>query len=50
MSVIIKEIEAGSPAAKTKIQSGDTLVSINQNEIMDVLDYRFCQNDTKLTL
>lgn len=50
MSVIIKEIEAGSPASKTKIQSGDTLVSINQNEIMDVLDYRFWQNDTKLTL
>lgn len=50
MAVKISEIDAGSIAAKKKIQSGDTLISINGNEINDVLDYRFYINDTKLLL
>lgn len=39
-----------SIAEKKKIKSGDTLVSINGNEINDVLDYRFYLTDTKITL
>lgn len=50
MAVKISSVEAGSLAAKKKIQAGDTLFSINGNEINDVLDYRFYINDTKLML
>ncbi len=50
MSVIIGNVLAGSPARKAGVKSGDILVSLNGNEIMDVLDYRFYQNDTKITL
>ncbi|MBE6750152.1 MAG: DUF512 domain-containing protein [Ruminococcaceae bacterium] len=50
MSVIIKAVVKGSPAYKAKISAGDTLVSIDGNEIMDVLDYRFYQNEAKLTV
>ena len=39
-----------SIAEKKKIKSGDVLVSINGNEINDVLDYRFYLTDTKITL
>ncbi len=35
-----------SIAAKAGIRGGDMLVSINQNEIRDVLDYRFYLTDT----
>ncbi len=48
MSVIIKDVEKGSAASKARIKAGDTLVSINGNIIMDVLDYRFYQNDKKI--
>ena len=48
MSVIIKDVEKKSPAAKARIKSGDTLVSLNGNIIMDVLDYRFYQNNEKV--
>ena len=48
MSVIIKSVKKGSPAEKKGIKSGDTLLSINKNDIMDVLDYRFYQNNEKL--
>ena len=50
MSVVIEDVVKGSPAAKARIKAGDTLVSIDGNEIMDVLDYRFYQNNSKLTL
>lgn len=39
-----------SPADKVGIRSGDVLVSINGNEINDVLDYQFYADDTKLEL
>ncbi len=45
MSVVIKDVEKGSVAAKAHIKQGDILVSINGNIIMDVLDYRFYQNN-----
>ena len=50
MSVIIKSVEYGSPAHKAGIKDGCTLISINKNDIMDVLDYRFYQNNTKLVV
>ena len=48
MSVIIKAVEKGSIAEKARIKASDTLVSINGNIIMDVLDYRFYQNKEKI--
>ena len=48
MSVIIECVEKGSPAYKAGITSGDTLLTINGNEIVDVLDYRFYQKNEKL--
>ncbi len=50
MSVIIESVIKGSVAQKCGIKSGYTLLSINKNEIMDVLDYRFYQMGEKLTL
>ncbi|MBO5321171.1 MAG: DUF512 domain-containing protein [Clostridia bacterium] len=50
MSVTVKSVIKGSPAYKTGVREGDTLVSISGNSIMDVLDYRFYQNSEKLTL
>lgn len=50
MSVVIKQVIKGSPAYKAGVRAGDTLVSLDKNEIMDVLDYRFYQENEKLTL
>ncbi len=50
MSVIIKSVNFGSCAYRAGIRAGDTLVSIDKNEIMDVLDYRFYQENDRLTL
>ena len=49
MSVVISGIEKHSPAAKADIHPGDRLVSINGNEIIDVLDYRFYMMEKKLS-
>ncbi len=48
MAVLISGVEAGSPAAKVGILSGETLLELNGNEIVDVLDYRFYQNERVL--
>ena len=48
MAVIVKSVEKRSPAAKAGIKNGDTLVSLNGNEILDVLDYRFYQSEEKI--
>ncbi len=48
MSVVINEVEKGSPAYKKGLRAGDTLVKINGNEIVDVLDYRFYQGESRL--
>ncbi|MBO5913324.1 MAG: DUF512 domain-containing protein, partial [Clostridia bacterium] len=45
MAVKILNVEKGSPAAKVGALAGETLVSLNGNEIVDVLDYRFYQNE-----
>ncbi len=50
MSVIISEVQKGSPAYRAGIKAGDTLVSLNGEEIVDVLDYRFYQNDSKVKI
>ena len=50
MSVKISGIEEKSPAAKSGIKAGDTLISLNGNEIMDVLDYRFYQQENKISV
>jgi len=49
VSVIIKEVEKNSPAYKAKIKAGDVLLKLNGEDIVDVLDYRFYQNNTCLT-
>jgi len=50
MAVIISAVESGSFAEKAGILAGDILVSIGGNKIMDVLDYRFYQNEKKLKI
>ena len=50
MAVIISGVEKKSPAAKKRIKAGDTLLKINGNDIVDVLDYRFYQGETNLTV
>lgn len=50
MAVIIKGVTVGSPAYKAGITSGEILSELNGNEIVDVLDYRFYQNERKLTV
>ena len=50
MAVLISGIQKGSIAEKKKINKGDRLLTVNGNEINDVLDYRFYINETKLIL
>ncbi len=50
MAVRISGVEKNSLAFRKKIEKDDILISINGNEINDVLDYRFYINDTKLLL
>ena len=48
--VRITGVEKGSPADKHKIKAGDYLISINDHDINDVLDYRFRLTERKITL
>ena len=48
--VVISAVEVGSLAEKHGIVSGDTLLSINGNEIKDVLDYRFYCTERKIII
>ncbi len=48
MSVKVSSVENGSLADKAGIRPDDVLISLNGNEIMDVLDYRFYQNSKKI--
>lgn len=50
MAVIIKKVNNRTPAHRAKIQGGYTLVSINDSEINDVLDYQFYATDENLIL
>ncbi len=49
MAVKIFAVLKNSACAKNGIRPGDILVSINGNEINDVLDYRFYSDSDKLT-
>ncbi len=48
--VKITQLEENSRAARAGVQAGDVLVSINQNEIADVLDYRFYLAERRVVL
>ena len=48
--VVIKGVVKGSYAFKKGIKPGFELLELNGKEIMDVLDYRFYQNDTVVTV
>ena len=48
--VKITGIEANGRAARCGVRAGDTLVSINGNEIRDVLDYRFYLTECEVVL
>ncbi len=48
MSVVIDSVEKNSPAQRAGIVAGETLVSLNGEEIIDVLDYRFYQENKKI--
>lgn len=50
MSVVIKGVAKNSICAKKGIKAGWSLVSINGNEIADVLDYEFYLKEEKLIL
>ena len=50
MAVKIFDVKKKSICDKKGIKAGDTLLSINGNEINDVLDYRFYGDETKLKL
>ncbi len=51
MTVVkIKSVEKGSKADKCGIADGDELVSINGNEIKDVLDYRFYLAEREISI
>ena len=50
MSVLISDVRKRSVCDRKGLAAGDTLLTINGNEIDDVLDYRFFTGDEKLTL
>lgn len=50
MAVTIKDVYRNSYAFRAGCEAGDTLLSINGNEIVDVLDYRFYQLNSDLEL
>ena len=48
MAVKIDSVSPFSPADKKGIKGGDKILTINGNEIIDVLDYRFYQDEKRL--
>lgn len=50
MSVEIKQVIRGSVAQQAGLLPGDILLSINENEIEDILDYQFYASEKKLKL
>ena len=47
---VIYKIEPGSIAEELELEPGDTLLSINGNEMEDVFDYHYLINDDYLVL
>ena len=50
MPVKILAVEPEGPAGHAGIRPGETLLSINGNEICDILDYRFYETDRHLSI
>lgn len=50
MSSKIKSVDPGSPADYAGIREGDTLLTVNGKQIVDVLDYKFYTYDARLDL
>lgn len=50
MSTKIASIDPHSPAERAGVVVGETLLSVNGNKVVDVLDYKFFTYDTRLTL
>ena len=50
MPVKILAVEQGGPASHAGVRPGETLLSINGNEICDILDYRFYETDRHLSI
>lgn len=50
MAVKIQSVDKGSSADKQGITAGETLLTLNGNEIVDVLDYRFYQITSRAVL
>ncbi len=48
--VLIKNVGKNTPAYKAGVKNGDDLISINGNEICDVLDYQFYATEEHLEL
>ncbi len=48
--VAVESVSQGSPAAKAGILPGDTLLTVNGEEVCDVLDYRFYSVDAHSTV
>ncbi len=50
MPVKILAVEPGGAASHAGVRPGETLLSINGNEICDILDYRFYETDRHLSI
>ena len=50
MSVIVRNVQKGSPAARAGLRPGDELLAVNGREIIDVLDYRYALLEEKLCI
>lgn len=50
MSVTVQSVQKGSYAYKAGMRDGDILLKLGGHEIMDVLDYRFYQNNEVLNI
>lgn len=50
MAVKIASVRKHSPASRHFIKAGDKLLSINGNEVRDILDYQFYADDDELIL
>ncbi len=48
--ILIKSVVKGSIAEEMEIEAGDYLISVNQEEIKDILDYKFQIFDEEITL
>lgn len=50
MTAVIKSIDCGSPASRSRLHIGDSIISINGNKIEDVLDYKYYSYDPVLQI